>query len=434
MPSVSVFGLGYVGSVTAACLASLGNRVIGVDVNPSKVEMLNSGRSPIVEARVDELVAEGKKKGTLSATTSVEEALRDSDISFISVATPSQRNGKLELGSVIRVCEQIGEALRKKSTFHTIVMRSTVLPGTCEETVAPAIERTSGKRCGVDFAVCMNPEFLREGCAVEDFFHPSFTVMGAQDPSQLALLKQLYSFAPENTFETPLKVAEMVKYACNSFHALKVAFANEIGTLCRQLDIDPFAVTKAFLADDKLNVSKAYLTPGFAFGGSCLPKDVRALTYCAKEHDVQLPLLQSVLPSNNEHIERAVQAVLQTGRRRVGVLGLSFKPGTDDLRESPSVVLIKRLLGEGCEVRIWDKDVLLGRLIGSNRQFIEDVIPHIGSLLSEDMEAVIANAEVVVVGTKAVAAGELAKKLRPDQTLVDLLQIEYRPAATVAAT
>ena len=433
MPSVSVFGLGYVGSVTAACLAHLGNTVIGVDVATSKCDMINAGRSPIVEARMEELVAEGHSTGRLRATGSVEEALQGSDISFISVATPSPRNGKLELGSVITVCEQIGEALRKKKTFHVVVMRSTVLPGTCEETVIPAIERTSGKRAGVDFAVCMNPEFLREGSAVEDFFHPSFTVMGAQDLGHLKLLKELYSFAPEKTFETALNVAEMIKYVCNTFHALKVAFANEIGTLCRQLSIDPYSVTEAFLADDKLNVSKAYLTPGFAFGGSCLPKDVRALTYCGKEHDLQLPLLQSILSSNNEHIERAAQAVLQTGRRKVGVLGLSFKSGTDDLRESPAVALIKRLLGEGCEIQIWDKDVSLGRLIGSNRRFIEEVIPHIGSLLCEDKEQVIAGADVVVVGTKAVQVPALLKMLRPNQTVVDLLHIDYRPAATVAA-
>ena len=432
MPSVSVFGLGYVGSVTAACLAHLGNKVIGVDVNPSKCEMLNAGRSPIVEARMDELSAEGHKSGRLRATGDIEDALNNSDISFISVATPSQRTGKLDLTSVGRVCEQIGAALKKKAGFHIIVMRSTVLPGSCENIVIPTIERASGKKSGVGFAVCMNPEFLREGSAVADFFQPSFTVMGANDASHLVLLKQLYEFAPEKTFQTSLREAEMVKYMCNAYHALKVAFANEVGTLCRQLDIDPYAVTRAFLADNKLNVSSAYLTPGFAFGGSCLPKDVRALTYCGKEHDVELPLLQSILPSNHEHIERAAQAVLQTGRRKVGVLGLSFKSGTDDLRESPSVALIKRLIGEGCEVRVWDADVAIGRLIGSNRQFIEDVIPHIGQLLCDDKDLVIRNSEVVVLGTKSIPFEELAGALRSDQVLVDLLRIDYRPAGVSA--
>lgn len=428
MVSVSVFGLGYVGAVTAACLAGKGHQVIGVDVNPAKCAALNEGRSPIIEAGVDELMSQGRRAGRIRATSDVAEALLASDVSFISVATPSLPNGKLDLRHVVQVCREIGASLRHKSSFHTIVMRSTVLPGTTETVVLREIEAASGKVGGRDFAVCMNPEFLREGTAVADFDHPPFTVLGASDPSHLKILRELYSSIPGRMFETTIGVAEMVKYVCNTFHAVKVAFANEIGTMCRAVDVDPFAVTDIFTADTKLNISTAYLTPGFAFGGSCLPKDVRALTYRAKELDVTLPLMQSVMASNAEHIERAAHAILNTGKRKVGVLGLSFKSGTDDLRESASVQLIKRLLGEGCRIQIWDKDVSLGRLIGSNRQYIEDVIPHVGELLCGKMEEVVAGAEVIVVGTKAITRETLNNLVRPEQIVIDLLRMELRPA------
>ena len=434
MASISVFGLGYVGSVTATCFAHLGNRVVGVDVNSAKVQLLNSGKSPIVEAQVDEFAAEAHRAGRLSATTDVHEAISRSEISFICVATPSQRNGKLDLSSIRGVAEQIGHVLRKKAGFHTIVIRSTVLPGTAESVVIRLLEAASGKREGIDFAVCSNPEFMRESSAVKDFFHPPFTVLGAANENRLACIKELYSFTSSPVFLTELRVAEAVKYVCNAFHALKVCFANEIGTICQHLAVSPEKVMNIFTADSKLNISPAYLMPGFAFGGSCLPKDVRALTYRAKELDLRLPMMESLLPSNSEHVERAVQSILATGKRRIGVLGLSFKAGTDDLRESPSVHVIKRLLGEGCQIRIWDDKVSLGRLVGSNRQFIEEVIPHIGSLLSDNLEQVIASSEVVVITTNAVDTAEIMAKVEPAQILLNLVKLEHSAAAGVAAS
>ena len=421
--SISIFGLGYVGSVTAACLAQLGHKIIGVDPNPLKVEMLQAGKSPILEPGLEEMITECHRNGAIAAISDASEAVLNSEISFISVGTPSQRNGKLDLTHVERVCRDIGTALRAKKSFHWIVLRSTILPGTTENVVIPILEATSGKRAGYDFGVCFNPEFLREGTAIPDFFEPPFTVLGTTHVQNLQSLRDLYEWAPGELFETTPATAEMVKYVCNSFHALKVSFANEIGAICKQLSVDAETVTRIYTSDTRLNISKAYLTPGFAFGGSCLPKDLRALTYRAKELDLKLPLLENALPSNNEHIERAVEAILRASKRKVALLGLSFKAGTDDLRESPMVQLAKRLLGEGCDLRIWDKNVSLGQLIGSNRQFIQDTIPHIGQLLSDDLDAVIEGAEVVVVGTKAVDRQVLAAKLRSVQTIIDIVNV-----------
>ncbi len=422
--SVSVFGLGYVGSVTAACLAHKGNRVLGVDVNPTKVQTLETGRSPILEPGLDEIVSQCNRSCRLHATTSAADAVHETEISFISVGTPSQRNGKLDLAGIEHVCREIGAALGEKTAFHCVVLRSTVLPGTTESLVIPALEAASGKRAGVDFAVFFVPEFLREGSAVSDFFEPPFTVLGAHSPQHLEPLRDLFAWAPGPMYETTPATAEMVKYVCNAFHALKVGFVNEVGTLCKELRVDTEAVTEIWTSDTRLNISTAYLKPGFAFGGSCLPKDLRALTYRAKELDLRLPLLESLLPGNVEHIERAVEAVLRTNKKRIGVLGLSFKTGTDDLRESPFVHLVKRLLGEGCQIQIWDQNVALGRLIGSNRQFINEVIPHIGSLLCEDVRQVVGNAEIVVLGTKAVDKEALASYLHPGQIVIDLVNLE----------
>ncbi len=422
--TVSIFGLGYVGAVTAACLAHKGHRVTGVDVMAAKADALNAGRSPIVEARLDEMVARCNRNGNLRATTDGVRAVAESEISFISVGTPSQRNGKLDLSAVEHVCRQIGRAIALKSDFHTVVVRSTVLPGTSERLVIPTLERCSGKREGVDFAVCDNPEFLREGTAVDDFFEPSFTVLGAAYPRSLVALRELYAWVPGKVFETTLATAEMIKYVCNAFHALKAGFANEVGSLCGELEIDPGLVTEIFKADTRLNISPAYLTPGFAFGGSCLPKDVRALTYCARELDLKLPLMESILPSNNEHVSRAVATILHTRKRKIGLLGLSFKEGTDDLRESPMVQVAKTLIGEGCSLKIWDRNVVIGRLIGSNRSFIEQTIPHIGRLLTEDMDEVLAEQEVIVIGSKAIDRPALLAKLRPEQVLIDLVNVD----------
>jgi len=431
--SISVFGLGYVGSVSAACFAHLGHQVTGVDVSSAKVEALGAGRSPIVEARVSELMTEGHESGRLRATRDAEVAVCESDVSFICVGTPSLRSGKLDLGYVERVAREIGAALKQKPSHHVIVLRSTVLPGTTELLVIPALEQASGLRVGVDFTVCYNPEFMREGCAVADFHQPPYTVLGAQDPKHLAVLRELYKTIPGRVFETSIPVAEMVKYVSNAFHAVKVTFANEVGTLCQHMGVDTDAVTKIYTSDTKLNISPAYLSPGFAFGGSCLPKDLRALSYKAKELDLGLPLLESTLRSNAVHVDRAVDAVLQTKQRKVAFLGLSFKAGTDDLRESPQVQVIKRLLGEGCHVKIWDPDVSLGRLVGSNRQYIEEVIPHIGSLLLSDFEEVVRSGAVVIVATR-VDKDQLVRCVRPDQIVIDLVNLNpaNRPAVSGA--
>jgi GDP-mannose 6-dehydrogenase len=420
---ISVFGLGYVGSVTAACFAHVEHHVIGVDVSPSKVEALGTGHSPIIEARVSELLSDGHKQGRLTATSDAAVAVRESDISFICVGTPSLRSGKLDLGYVERVAREIGAALNQKKSQHVIVLRSTVLPGTTESIVIPAIEQASGLIAGADFSVCYNPEFMREGSAVADFLQPPYTILGAQNPKHLALLHELYKTVSGPVFETSIPVAEMVKYVSNAFHAVKVSFANEVGTLCQHLGLDTNAVTRIYTSDTKLNISPAYLSPGFAFGGSCLPKDLRALSYRAKELDLALPLLDSVLRSNATHVDRAVDAVLRTGKKKIAFLGLSFKAGTDDLRESPQVQVIKRLLGEGCQVKIWDRDVLLGRIAGSNRQYIEEVIPHIGSLLSSEFEEVVQGGAVVIIATK-IDKDRLVRCMTPDQIIIDLVNLD----------
>jgi GDP-mannose 6-dehydrogenase len=366
----------------------------------------------------------------LHATCNSEEAVLNSDISFLCVGTPSLRNGKLDLGHIQPVCEDIGKVLKTKNSFHLVVVRSTVLPGTAETIVVPALERTSGKKLGKDFGVCVNPEFMREGTAVADFLEPSVTVIGAAEPAHSARLREVYSWVSGRIFETSFRSAEMVKYICNAWHAVKVSFANEVGTLAKELLVDTAAVVEIFTADTKLNISPTYLKPGFAFGGSCLPKDVRALNYRAKELDLHLPLFQSILPSNDQHLDRAVEMVLATGKKKIGMLGLSFKAATDDLRESPQVQLVKRLLGEGREIRVWDDNVSLGHLIGSNRLYIEEVIPHIGSLLSNSLSEVVTGSDVVIVATRGLNSDELRACLRPEQVVIDLVNLERgsRPA------
>jgi GDP-mannose 6-dehydrogenase len=427
--SISVLGLGYVGSVSAACWARAGHRVTGVDINSIKVEMLASGRSPILEPHMSELVAEGHRTSRLCATTDGSAAVHDSDISFVCVGTPGLRNGKLDLSHIEHVACEIGAALKQKKSHHVVVLRSTLLPGTTESLVIPMLENASGRRAGVDFAVCYNPEFMREGSAVADFLEPPYIVLGAQSQEHLPLLREVYARTPGPRFETTIAVAEMVKYTSNVFHAVKIGFANEMGTLCKHLGVDTETVSRIFSSDTKLNISSAYLSPGFAFGGSCLPKDLRALAYRARQLDLSLPLLEALMPSNDEHLNRAVDTVLHTGKKRVSLLGLSFKAETDDLRESPQVQLIKRLLGEGCQVRIWDEDVSLGRLAGSNRQYIDEVIPHISSLLSADLEQVVRSAEVVIIGNKSVKKGQLSQYLQPSQLVLDLVNLDrsHRP-------
>ena len=420
---LSVFGLGYVGCVSAACFAKEGHEVVGVDVNSTKVEIINSGRSPIVEAGINDLIGEMTSAKRLRATTDTLAAIRDSEISLVCVGTPSQPNGSLDLVYVKRVCEEIGACLARKRERHTIVIRSTMLPGTIDGVVIPALEAASGKRAGQDFGVCINPEFLREGTSLKDFYAPPFTLIGADDEQVAQSVSRLYAGIDAPLLVTGIRAAEMVKYTCNCFHALKVSFANEIGNVCKGLGIDSHEVMEVFCRDTKLNLSPYYLKPGFAFGGSCLPKDLRAITYKAKELDVDVPLLSSILPSNRQQIERAVSMVLQTGRKRIGVLGFSFKAGTDDLRESPMVSLIETLIGKGMQLAIYDRDVSLARLFGANKEYIEREIPHISQLMRASIEEVLESSEVLIIGNKAAEFREIESSLKDGQTVIDLVRL-----------
>ncbi|MGV9414096.1 nucleotide sugar dehydrogenase [Nocardia sp. NPDC003693] len=420
---VSVFGLGYVGCVSAACLATRGNAVIGVDVNPQKTEFIRRGRTPVVEERIGELIASVVAAGQLSVTEDVAKAVLASDISIVCVGTPSAAGGGLSTAYLERVSEEIGAALAVKAGWHVVAYRSTMVPGTCVGTLIPILERASGKRAGVDFGVCVNPEFLREGSSVRDFENPPKTVVGESDARTGAEMMSLYEGLPGPRFRVPLEVAEMTKYVDNSFHALKVTFGNEIGALCARLGLDSHAVMDIFLADTKLNISPAYLRPGFAFGGSCLPKDVRALTHTARQHDLELPVLANVLASNETQLRRAVDLVIELGRRRVGIFGLSFKSGTDDLRESPMVEFAERLIGKGYDVRIYDANVALSRLMGANRAFIEERLPHIGELLTDDIATVVAHGEIFIAGTAEPAVVAAIDGLGPDRTVIDLVRL-----------
>jgi GDP-mannose 6-dehydrogenase len=420
---LSVFGLGYVGCVSAACFAREGHEVLGVDVNQTKVDIINGGKSPIVEAGVGELIGEMVAGGKLRATTDSAEAVEGSEISLICVGTPSNPNGSLDLAYVKRVCKEIGGALETKRGRHTVVIRSTMLPGTIETVVVPTLEVYSGKKAGRDFGVCINPEFLREGTSLKDFYSPPFTLIGADEEDTAAGVRRLYAGIDAPVLVVAVKAAEMVKYACNCFHALKVSFANEIGNICKGLGIDSHEVMDAFCRDTKLNLSPYYLKPGFAFGGSCLPKDLRAVTYKAKELDVDVPVLSAILRSNRLQVERAVEMVLRTGKKRIGLLGLSFKAGTDDLRESPVVTLIETLIGKGMKIAIYDRDVSLARLFGANKEYIEREIPHISQLMRENIKEVLDDAEVLIVGNKAEEFRRIESELRGDQVLIDLVRL-----------
>lgn len=420
---VSVFGLGYVGCVSAACLARDGHRVIGVDVNPSKVETVASGQSPIIEAGLDELLGSAVEAGRLSATVESEAAVLESDLSVICVGTPSNGNGSLDLRYVERVCGEIGSALASKPSYHVVVVRSTVLPGTVEEKLVPILEEHSGKRAGADFGVCMNPEFLREGKAVDDYYHPSQIVVGEFDSRSGAAVEKLYKAVEAPIVHTAIKTAEMVKYVSNAFHAVKVTFANEIGNLCKEQGIDGQEVMEIFREDRRLNVSPAYLKPGFAFGGSCLPKDMRALVYRSKELDLDSLLLGAVLQSNQRQIQRGVEMVERAGGKRIGILGLSFKAGTDDVRESPVVPLVETLVGRGYEVSIYDEKVDPARLIGANKSFLERELPHIASLMRASIRDVVEPAEVVVVANGSPSFRHVRQMMRDGQVLVDLVGV-----------
>lgn len=420
---LSIFGLGYVGCVSAACFADKGHEVIGVDSNQLKVDIINEGRSPIVEQGIEDLIKAARKEKRLRATTEILDAVHNSDISIVCVGTPGNHNGSLDLTFIKRVCQQIGEALESKPRYHVVAIRSTMLPGTINETVIPTLEVYSGKRVGRDFGVAINPEFLREGTSIYDFHNPPFTLIGADDEDTAGLLRRLYSGIDAPVLTVGIKEAEMVKYACNCFHALKVTFANEIGNLCKGLGVDSHQVMDVFCKDTKLNLSPYYLKPGFAFGGSCLPKDLHAITYKAKELDVEMPMLNSILTSNRQQVERAVEMVLQTGRKNIGVLGLSFKSGTDDLRQSPMVTLIETLIGKGMKLAIYDRDVELARLFGANKQYIEREIPHISSLMYSELHQVIDQSEVIIIGKKEDEFRVLADKLNNGRVIIDLVRL-----------
>lgn len=421
--AVSVFGLGYVGCVSAACLASRGRRVIGVDVNPAKLDGLRHGRSPIVESEIGELTAEVVAAGRLTVSADAHAAVLASDISLICVGTPSTSGGGLTTRYLEEVTAEIGLAIREKNRHHVVVYRSTMVPGTCEMLLIPLLERVSGKRAGIDFGVCVNPEFLREGTSVRDFFAPPKTVVGATDPASGDMVIDVYDGLPGPVFRVPIRVAEMTKYIDNSFHALKIGFANEVGALCAALGLDSHAVMDIFVADTKLNISPAYLRPGFAFGGSCLPKDLRALTHTARRNDVDLPLLSNLLVSNEVHLRRALDMVVGHGRRKVGIFGMSFKPGTDDLRESPMVELAERLIGKGFDVKIHDTNVVLSRLLGANRAYIDERLPHVGDLLTDDIDSVLEHGEVLIIGSSAPEVVEAVSRAGAQRLIIDLVRL-----------
>ncbi|MBV9169810.1 MAG: UDP-glucose/GDP-mannose dehydrogenase family protein [Chloroflexi bacterium] len=419
--NIAVLGLGYVGSLTAACLSREGHSVVGVDVNARKVEMLNDGRSPVLEPGLDELIGQAVETNKLHATTDVRLAVEQSSVSIICVGTPSKGNGSLQLSYVDGVCRDIGAALASSQDYHVVVVRSTVLPGTVEERLIPVLQEHSGRRAGYEFGVCMNPEFLREGTGLQDYYNPSYVIVGELDVPSGDVVEHLYDSIAAPIIRTTLRTAEMVKYASNAFHALKVTFANEIGSVCKAHNIDGRDVMNIFCRDERLNLSAAYFRPGFAFGGSCLPKDVRALLYRARERDIDVPLLRATLESNEAQVRRGVKLVEDTGRKRIGILGLSFKAGTDDVRESPVVSLVETLFGRGYQVCVYDDHVAPDKLIGANRLFLERELPHIASLMASSVEEVVRHSEVVVVANSSPAFGRVTSLLREDQVLIDLI-------------
>ena len=428
---ISVFGLGYVGAVSSACLANDGHHVIGVDVNGVKVGMINQGKTPIIEKDLGKIIEQASQNGLLRATTDAREAIRNSDMSFVCVGTPSQLNGNLDLSYIRRVCETIGNALKEKESAHTVVIRSTILPGTMKNVIVPTLEEYSGKRSGKDFGICNNPEFLREGTAVFDFYHPPKTVIGEINPQSGDLLASIYSKMDAPLIRSDLETAEMVKYADNVWHALKISFANEIGNICKAVGIDGHKLMDIFCKDTKLNISSHYLKPGFAFGGSCLPKDLRAINYTGRKLDLNLPILNAILPSNELQIEKGLNMVMARGHKKIGVLGLSFKAGTDDLRESPMVEIVERLLGKGYDIRIYDRNVNLASLVGANRNYILNHIPHISKLLVNNIEAIIDHSETIVIGNNDAEFSDITGIVSATQSVIDFVRAVENPTEDI---
>jgi GDP-mannose 6-dehydrogenase len=424
---ISIFGLGYVGAVSLACLARDGHDVIGVDIDASKLELIARGHTPVVEEGMVDLMKAVATSGRVRVTDNVAEAVAASEISLVCVGTPSAPNGSQDQGAILRLARQLGEALRGKAEPHVVVFRSTLVPGTVEETLRPIVEEASGGKDGESFHLCFQPEFLREGSSIRDYDKPPFTVVGANHAYPVARLRELFGHLPCNFVETSVRSAEMMKYTCNNFHALKITFANETARLCAALGVDPFEVMDLVCQDTQLNISRAYLKPGFAFGGSCLPKELRATAYLARRHDVNLPMLGQVMASNQAHIDLALDKVLAAGKRRIGFVGLSFKSGTDDLRESPLVAMAEVLIGKGMRLRIYDPEVHLSRLLGANKRYLETHLPHIGELLEPELDAVIDDAEVLVLGQAGPAVVDaLRRRSREGQVVVDLVNLAAR--------
>ena len=430
---ISIFGLGYVGAVSLACLARDGHFVTGVDIDKAKLDLIRAGKTPVVEEGMVDLMAAVAASGRVSVTDDVAAAVSASELSLICVGTPSAANGSQDLGATLNVARQLGRALRAKAAPHVIVFRSTLVPGTVEDVLRPILEEESGKRAGVGFHLCFQPEFLREGTSIRDYDKPPFTIVGADHEFPVERLRALFGHLPCELHVASIRAAEMVKYCCNNFHAIKITFANETARLCEALGVDPFQVMDLVCKDRQLNISPAYLKPGFAFGGSCLPKDLRATTYLAKRHDVELPMHGSVLASNRVHIDHAIAKVLASGKRRVGMIGLSFKTGTDDLRESPLVLMAEQFIGKGLSLLVYDPEVHLSQLLGANRRFIEQHLPHIGSLLRGDIETVINESDVLVVGLNERRAFDaLRRHVRKDQMVLDLVNVPDRASLPVA--
>ncbi|MEQ8272044.1 MAG: nucleotide sugar dehydrogenase [Deltaproteobacteria bacterium] len=424
---ISIFGLGYVGAVSAGCLARDGHDVVGCDIDQTKLDLLASGKTPIIEEGMEDLIANAAKGGHLSVTNDAEEAVQKSDVSLICVGTPSTRTGGQDLTAVKRLAEQLGRALAKKGSYHAFVMRSTVLPGTVENVVGPLLEEHSGLKLGQDFGLCFQPEFLREGSSIKDYDNPPFTVVGTNDERPAEMLRELFGHLPCEFVTTTITSAEMLKMCCNTFHALKITFANEVGRISQALGVDSHEVMRLVCEDRQLNISPAYMKPGFAFGGSCLPKDVKALMALAKTNDVEVPMLKGIMPSNQIHIDHAIDWVLHSGKRKVGMIGLSFKSGTDDLRESPLVTMAERFIGKGLNLEIFDPEVNVARLMGANRRYIEESIPHISQLMRTDAKSVIDAADVVVVGLRdKPLMATLHESARDDQLILDLVNVPDR--------
>lgn len=426
---ISIFGLGYVGAVSLGCLARDGHTVVGVDVDSVKLDLIRNGKTPIIEEGIQDLLADGVRSGRIHVTADAHQAIDQTDLSFVCVGTPPLPDASQNLAAVHGVAKTIGESIGAKASRHVVVIRSTVFPGTVDGAIKPILERHSGKVAGGDFALCFQPEFLREGSSVKDYDNPPFTVVGSDSQVATAAVRELFGHLPGDFFTTTVRAAEMLKYCCNTFHAVKITFANEMGRLCQAFGVDSHEVMRLACEDRQLNISAAYLRPGFAFGGSCLPKDLRTLVREAVKIDAKIPLLSSVMASNQVHIDHAVQAVLDTKRNSVGMLGLSFKTGTDDLRESPLVSVAEQLIGKGVTLKVYDPEVSLSRLIGANRRYIQETIPHIAELMCGSCEELVDGSEVLIVGLQDQELIDIViERARDEHIVLDLVGLPHRSA------